>query len=171
MLRSASLTIVVLALAVACGGEAGGSARTDSAGTGSAGTGSAASTPAAQPDTALPPDMVSAGSTPVYSSAQAARGEKAWPATCGRCHALTQLSGSAFDAGWNRRKVSQLFERVRTTMPLDDPGSLPDQDYIDIVAYVLKVNGMPAGTTELAPDPAALRKIRIDVPRSSTPSP
>ena len=48
-------------------------------------------------------------------------------------------------------------------MPVDAPGSLTNQQYVDVVAYMLQLNGHPAGKSALAPDPAALRKVRIDI--------
>ena len=114
-------------------------------------------------DTALLPGMVSAATVGVFTSAQAKRGQQDWTASCARCHSLTHHSGSQFEAGWNHRKVSELYERVSTTMPQDEPGSLAEDQYADIVAYVLKLNGMPAGRRPLPADPSALKKIRIDL--------
>jgi hypothetical protein len=58
--------------------------------------------------------------------------------------------------------VFDLFELLRTTMPDDNPGGLSAQQYKDIVAYILKTNGIPAGTDSLPGDPEALRLIKID---------
>jgi hypothetical protein len=57
--------------------------------------------------------------------------------------------------------VGDLFERIRTTMPLDNPGRLSRQQNADVIAFVLKANGWPAGATELASDAGTLRQIRI----------
>jgi hypothetical protein len=46
-------------------------------------------------------------------------------------------------------------------MPYDSPGALSDQQYTDIVAYMLELNGVPAGTTELPADEAGLSQITI----------
>ena len=46
-------------------------------------------------------------------------------------------------------------------MPAGAPGSLDDQTYIDIVAYILQFNGMPAGNQKLVPDLDSLEKIVI----------
>jgi hypothetical protein len=37
-------------------------------------------------------------------------------------------------------------------MPPSRPGALPDQTFADIIAYVLEVNGQPAGEAELPAD-------------------
>jgi hypothetical protein len=46
-------------------------------------------------------------------------------------------------------------------MPLDKPGRLSRQQNADVIAFLLKANGWPAGTVELPPDPPALNQIRI----------
>ena len=46
-------------------------------------------------------------------------------------------------------------------MPLGNPGILSDQEYLDIISYILKFNGYPTGGREVEPDPAKLGKIRI----------
>ena len=45
--------------------------------------------------------------------------------------------------------VADLFERVRTTMPQNDPGTLSRDQYADVVAFLLKSNGFPEGTAPL----------------------
>jgi len=47
-------------------------------------------------------------------------------------------------------------------MPDDNPGGLSVQQYTDVVAYIFKINGIPAGTDSLSSDPEALRQIRIE---------
>ena len=71
------------------------------------------------------------------------------------------LVGGTFTANWNDLTLGDLFERIRATMPLDKPGTLSRQQNADVVAFVLKANLWPAGTTELARDLGALKQIRI----------
>jgi mono/diheme cytochrome c family protein len=155
MARLSLLTLLVAAAFVGCNSDATATPKDSST--------SPAVAPPPPPDTALAPGMVSAAKVGVFTAAQAERGELDWTASCGRCHSVTQHSGAQFAAGWNHRKVSELYERVVTTMPQDEPGALSEDQYADIVAYVLKLNGMPAGKKPLPPDPAELRKIRIDI--------
>jgi S-disulfanyl-L-cysteine oxidoreductase SoxD len=75
------------------------------------------------------------------------------------------LVGGAFTSNWNDLTVGDLFDRIRTTMPLDAPGRLPRPQTADVVAFLLKANGWPSGATELAPDPPALKQIRIEAAR------
>ncbi len=37
-------------------------------------------------------------------------------------------------------------------MPDDAPGSLPPQQYVDVVTYILQLNGFPPGARELTRD-------------------
>jgi hypothetical protein len=47
-------------------------------------------------------------------------------------------------------------------MPKIDPGSLQPNEYAQVLAYMLKLNGLPAGQKELPADVAVLKSIRID---------
>jgi hypothetical protein len=49
-------------------------------------------------------------------------------------------------------------------MPPKKARSLDDQTYLDIVAYILQFNNVPAGNKKLEPNVAALEKIVIEVP-------
>ena len=50
---------------------------------------------------------------------------------------------------------------MRTTMPPDLPGNLKPQEYVDILAFVLKQNAFPAGMEELTSKADALKTIAI----------
>ena len=89
-----------------------------------------------------------------YTTAQAARGEKVFSAQCIACHARKDMSNPDFHLKWNGRTVFDLLERVQSTMPESDPGGLSASEYADVVAYLLKLNGMPAGKTAVTPGPA-----------------
>jgi mono/diheme cytochrome c family protein len=96
----------------------------------------------------------------VYSEAQAVRGDKAYTARCALCHKAEQFTGAFLD-GWDGQTVSGLFEMIRTSMPEEDPGSLARQEYADIVAFLLKKNGLPAGPRELPSASSDLKRIII----------
>jgi hypothetical protein len=59
------------------------------------------------------------------------------------------------------RTVDEFYYIVRTLMPYDQPASLSRQQYIDIVSYVLKVNGYRAGSQELLPDASGLKGMML----------
>jgi len=104
----------------------------------------------------------------VYTAEQTRRGETAYLQTCASCHGTAleggdmtpPLVGGAFTSNWNDLTVGDLFDRIRTTMPLDNPGRLSRTQTADVIAFVLKANNWPAGPTELPAD-SALKQIRI----------
>ncbi len=96
----------------------------------------------------------------VYTEAQASRGMMAYGQSCAGCHALAAegklpLVGDAFWKSFAQKSVGELVEFVSAYMPNGSPGSLSAPTYRDIVAAMLKANGFPAGSTELAPDTIA----------------
>jgi mono/diheme cytochrome c family protein len=97
-----------------------------------------------------------------YAAAQADRGEALFREICGSCHTASQFSGAAFARAWTGTTAYDFFTLVRTTMPYDSPGQLRREEYADVVAYVLRLNGLPAGARELPSDDAALRRVKID---------
>src|SRR5688572_23785935 len=98
-----------------------------------------------------------------YSPAQAAHGEAVFRRSCGTCHPAEEFVGQRFVESWNDRRLFDFYALVRSTMPLNDPGSLKDDDYLGVLAYVLKANDAAAGTDSLRPDSTALRRHKIAV--------
>ena len=98
----------------------------------------------------------------VYNEEQATRGDTEHQNNCTSCHGTEKYAGDAFVKAWVGRTAFDLFDQLKTTMPDDNPGGLSAQQYTDIIAYIFKVNGMPAGTDTLSTDPEALRRIKID---------
>jgi len=97
-----------------------------------------------------------------YTRAQATRGEKAYRTSCNSCHAPSAYTGESFTQLWVGRTAYDLVSLLRRTMPNDDPGGLPKQQYVDIVAYLFRLNGYPPGARALSSEDAALRRVRID---------
>ena len=92
----------------------------------------------------------------VFTAAQADRGKAIFNTTCLRCHGedlagntAPALKGDRFQSSWGGDVVESLFTKVRDTMPPNFGTILDDQVKLDIVTYILQVNGFPAGTTEL----------------------
>jgi mono/diheme cytochrome c family protein len=84
-----------------------------------------------------------------YSAEQAERGEESFRGTCRECHTASEFRGSDFEWQWRRQNAWNLFNEISWTMPEDAPGSLTDQTYADVVAYILQLNKYPAGGDEL----------------------
>jgi S-disulfanyl-L-cysteine oxidoreductase SoxD len=103
----------------------------------------------------------------VYTAEQASRGQDVYSGSCRGCHTPASHTGATFAMFWLHKSVADLFTYVDARMPKNDPGSLDPHDVADVVAYLLKMNQMPAGPAELLPDTTALRQIRID---SSSPA-
>jgi len=98
----------------------------------------------------------------VYTAAQATRGESTYMSICVGCHPPTTYKGPVFFVVWGGRPLSDLFEAVSTKMPKNEPGTLEPVQYADLVAYLLKINGLPAGRQALPADAEAMRSIRIE---------
>jgi hypothetical protein len=52
---------------------------------------------------------------------------------------------------WCGGTVAELVAYARAKMPPDRPGSLTDQNYADLTAFLLDANGYPKGDKELPP--------------------
>ncbi len=105
----------------------------------------------------------------VYSAEQAKRGQTKYMMVCSGCHQADlsgsdqapSLAGGDFLDRWDGQTVTDLADRIRTSMPADDVGSLTTEMSVYIVAYLLQANNFPAGSDEMKPDRAALRSITI----------
>jgi S-disulfanyl-L-cysteine oxidoreductase SoxD len=105
----------------------------------------------------------------VYTADQAAHGKEAYGSQCASCHGPTlagidvapALTGNGFLANWNNTSAGDLFDRIHTTMPLNNPGSLPAKTVSDIEAYIFQANGFPAGQTALPPSQPMMANIKI----------
>lgn len=82
---------------------------------------------------------------------------------CTGCHNIGSQSGVTFAKKWNGVLVSELYAVLADQMPKDDPGSLTVKERIDVIAYLLKLNELPAGKDDLPADPELLKKIVIDL--------
>jgi S-disulfanyl-L-cysteine oxidoreductase SoxD len=80
-----------------------------------------------------------------FTEAQAQAGQSVYESRCSACHATggetIRLLGPAFTQGWRSRSTRELYTRIKTTMPFNNPGSLSEADASAVVAYILKGNG------------------------------
>ncbi len=98
----------------------------------------------------------------VFTSGQASRGEQRFRQVCAACHSTNEFRGGRFRIKWVGQTAGDFFDLVSTTMPDGDPGSLSPEDYANLLAYILSLNGYPAGQEPLPADVSALRNIRIE---------
>jgi S-disulfanyl-L-cysteine oxidoreductase SoxD len=93
----------------------------------------------------------------IFTVAQATRGQALFAASCAACHGAEasggdmgpSLTGPEFVASWDGMSVRDLFERINTSMPQGNPGSLLREQVADVVAFILSKNKFPAGDSEL----------------------
>jgi mono/diheme cytochrome c family protein len=111
----------------------------------------------------------------VFTAAQADRGKEVYLSSCARCHGtdlegeeiVPPLTGGRFTSSWNGLTLGDLYERIRTTMPYDDPGTLTRQQNADVIAYILRAARFPAGARELANRGEALKMIAFEATRAT----
>jgi cytochrome c5 len=108
---------------------------------------------------ALTPNLPAAS----FAAAQATRGEAVYEATCANCHQPDQFVGPRFVEAWNDRRIGDFYSLVRATMPVDNPGGMKEQEYIDVTAYLLKANHATPGTDSVSSDTTFLRNRKISV--------
>lgn len=107
----------------------------------------------------------------VYTTAQADAGKTAYLEKCASCHGKMAgatpdmapiLNDYVFQDTWKNRSVGEFFDRIRNTMPQNEPGTLSPQKTAEIVAYILSANELPAGSRALGEDVETLKQIRMD---------
>ena len=104
----------------------------------------------------------------VFSEEQAKRGESLYQQQCSSCHGADLaggemapgLVGGDFSANWNDLTLGQLYDRIRTSMPQNNPGSLSRQQNADILAFILHKGTAPAGKEELPTQSEVLNTIK-----------
>jgi cytochrome c553 len=106
----------------------------------------------------------------VFTAEQAKRGADTYAANCSSCHGgdlagdgfAPALAGSDFSANWTDLSVGDLYERIRISMPPNDPAKVTAQQKTDIIAHLLDANKFPAGKTELEAKAEVLKQIKIE---------
>src|SRR5881397_273642 len=93
----------------------------------------------------------------VYTAPQAASGRAVYQANCAICHQqdlsgsgdAPTLRGSEFVSNWGPRTTRELLSFLQLTMPPARQGTLSQEDYLNIVAFILQSNGARAGAQAL----------------------
>jgi mono/diheme cytochrome c family protein len=125
--------------------------------------------PAPAPAAAAPAAAAPAtGGAPagLFSQAQANRGRDQFRSMCTECHTAGEFSDQTFKVKWSRRSVGDLFEFIHTAMPDDAPGILTEAQAIDLVSYILSMNGFEPGSRQMQADQAALDGVSLSSLRS-----
>nr|WP_175800838.1 transporter substrate-binding domain-containing protein [Burkholderia anthina] len=99
---------------------------------------------------------------PTFDAAQAAHGKAIYGSACAKCHGVDlegntapALSGPSFaPLSHSHLTIGGVFGYMATNMPADQPGKLKDDDYADLMAFLLASNGYVAGNGKLTADTA-----------------
>jgi len=103
-----------------------------------------------------------------FTADQASAGRASYLTNCSTCHLPSlagrneapQLAGTGFMGVWGARTTRDLISFIETTMPPTSAGSLGEQNYVNIAAYLLQANGAKPGAQALtANTPVALRSV------------
>jgi mono/diheme cytochrome c family protein len=112
----------------------------------------------------------------VYTAEQAKRGNTLFLGNCAECHGASlqggagkALMGDVFWTDWREQTVDALLTYISKNMPFSEDGSLAGtlspSTYVDIAAYMLSANDLPAGKQELtASSSIGVKIIRKDGP-------
>jgi mono/diheme cytochrome c family protein len=109
----------------------------------------------------------------VYTEEQAKRGATVYGEQCASCHGekmegvadlFPALAGDLFIKNWTGKSVGELYEKIATTMPALDPGSMKPDQVADVVADILSASKYPVGSTALEPSADPLKTIQIVAP-------
>ncbi len=95
----------------------------------------------------------------VYTEAQATRGHVMFRDVCSVCH-----PDPLWRPTWKAKRVGELYRFIGRFMPDDNPRSLTSREVVDVLAYILSANKLPAGPTELPDRFEELMLIRIEDP-------
>lgn len=106
----------------------------------------------------------------IYSTAQAGRGEALYKTECASCHGdklqgkgqTPPLAGSDFIMNWNGMTVGDVFDKMQTSMPADQPGRLSRDQNATLLAYILSANKFPSGGADLSSNAERLHRIRFE---------
>ena len=105
----------------------------------------------------------------IFTEAQAASGEQLYSASCASCHGSDLAGGEMapslvageFMASWNDLSLKDLLNRMYDSMPQNAPRSLSREQDADILSFVLRKEGFPAGASRLSSQAVELQDIKF----------
>src|ERR1700704_7099900 len=79
-----------------------------------------------------------------YTSAQASRGATVYTQSCVNCHGANlqgesapALTGQTLRQAYGAGTAAQLYDFISRQMPQNSPGSLSQEQYLNVTAYIL----------------------------------
>jgi alcohol dehydrogenase (cytochrome c) len=116
-----------------------------------------------------------------FTNDQVNKGRQVYRQRCADCHGARlegqhpspALTGARFDLTWRGKTADVLAFHVRRMPPaaILEPGTLSDDDYTNVLAYVLQYNGFEPGEDALPTDIAALQGIKLPALEGATHDP
>ena len=100
----------------------------------------------------------------VYTAEQSDRGVALFKNKCASCHAPNRFTDDLFYTSFAGKPMWEMFDVISDSMPEDDPGGMKPEEYADVIAYLLKLNGFPVGDTDLPTSKDALSQILFEKP-------
>ena len=102
------------------------------------------------------------GNAPAFDHEQVEHGQHLYSESCAKCHGAQlegitapALSGPAFAPAANSHlTIGGIYQYMSTNMPADRPGKMTDQEYADLMAFLLYTNGYDTGNAKLSSDAA-----------------
>ncbi len=93
-----------------------------------------------------------------YSDDQALAGRRIYQTNCSACHgdnlagseSAPTLQGEVFASRWGKRNIQDLISLISTSMPPGGNAMLNDNNYREVVAYVLQSNGVKSTSQALS---------------------
>ncbi len=121
-----------------------------------------AATVGAAPALAADVSATAAVSAPSFDNAQVAHGKSLYSSACAKCHGANlqgmagpALSGPAFaPEGHSHLTIGGIYKYMSTNMPADRPGQMKDQEYADLMAFLLYSNGYRPKAAKLTAETA-----------------
>ena len=109
----------------------------------------------------------------VFTADQATKGDAVYKEQCAACHGdnlegagpMPPLTGTDFLANWKDKPLSEVYEKIQTSMPATAPGTLSAPQAAETVAYILSMGKYPAGSAALEGKSEALAQIKLDAPK------
>lgn len=108
-------------------------------------------------------------SSGIFTEEQAESGVMFYRQSCAECHGIRlgggmgpALDDEAFLRAWGERSVAALDAYVRAEMPLGLGGTLSEEAYSEIMAFILQSLGHEAGTVQYSVDLSQLEDVMVD---------
>jgi alcohol dehydrogenase (cytochrome c) len=104
-----------------------------------------------------------------YTMAQADQGQLVYAEQCESCHgknlddgeAGPPLKGADFRVKWGLKSAEALFALMSARMPPARPGTLGDEAYVQLIALMLRENGVDRGPRALTADAEVLKTVLL----------